>query len=96
MKPFPAIVLSGFLLVATLLPGKAAGGVVVIPTDGRNVYRLTAAELDGDTGAKEIIGSTYDNRVCAFSNAGKLVWEVTVGGFVFDLAAGDVDGDGRD
>lgn len=67
-----------------------------MPTDGRNVYRLTAAELDGDTGAKEIIGSTYDNRVCAFTNSGKFVWEVRLSGFVFDLAAGDVDGDGRD
>lgn len=92
MKPFRAILLPSFLLVASQLMGT----VEIMPTDGRNVYRLTVAELGGDKATKEIVGSTYDNRVCAFTGAGKPVWDASIGGFAFDLAAGDVDGDGRD
>ncbi len=77
-------------------PGFALAGVEIIPTHGRNIYRLTSAELDGRPAAKEIVGSTYDNRVCAFALDGKHLWDVATGGFVFDLAAGDLDGDGRD
>ncbi len=74
----------------------AQAGVVVIPTYGRNIYRLAVAELDSLAGAKEIVGSTYDNRVCAFTVDGQHLWDAPTGGFVFDLAAGDLDGDGRD
>lgn len=74
----------------------ALAGVEIIPTHGRNIYRLAIAELDGQPDAKEIVGSTYDNRVCAFAIDGKHLWDAPTGGFVFDLAAGDLDGDGRD
>ena len=66
------------------------------PTGGRNIYRLTSAELDGRPDSREIVGSTYDGRVCAFDAGGEHLWDVPVGGFVFDLAAGDLDGDGAD
>lgn len=65
-------------------------------TNGRNIYRLASAEVDRSSHAREIIGSTYDDRVCAFDAEGKHLWDVSVGGFVFDLAAGDLDGDGAD
>lgn len=74
----------------------SVANVETIPTHGRNIYRLAVAELDGNPAAKEIVGSTYDNRVCAFAAAGAHLWDALVGGFVFDLAAGDLDGDGRD
>ncbi|MBL9189936.1 MAG: hypothetical protein JNK23_20820 [Opitutaceae bacterium] len=71
-------------------------GVEITPTHGRNLYRLAVAELDGHPAAKEIIGSTYDNRVCAFADNGAHRWDAAIGGFVFDLAVGDLDGDGRE
>ena len=37
-----------------------------LPTNGRNIYRLASAELNGRPAAREIVGSTYDDRVCAF------------------------------
>jgi hypothetical protein len=64
----------------------------IIPTDGRNVYRMTSARTDGANGRWLIAGSTYDNCVCAFTADGKHLWDAGVGGFVFDLAADDVDG----
>ncbi|MEN9402792.1 MAG: hypothetical protein RL091_1495 [Verrucomicrobiota bacterium] len=88
------------LLIALACHGLSAvpvrAGVEIIPTPGRNIYRLAIAELDGQAAAKEIVGSTYDNRVCAFSADGTHRWDAPVDGFVFDLAAGDLDGDGRD
>jgi hypothetical protein len=87
----------GLLAAVLAVPaGGAWAGVEVLPTQGRNVYRLAVAELDGKAGAREIVGSTYDDRVCAFRSDGSLLWEQKAGGFVFDLAAGDLDGDGRD
>ncbi|MEN9402525.1 MAG: hypothetical protein RL091_1228 [Verrucomicrobiota bacterium] len=97
MKKIARYVLS--LCAAGLLPTAASvahAGVEIIPTHGRNIYRLAVAELDGQAAAKEIVGSPYDNRVCAFAIDGKHLWDAPVGGFVFDLAAGDLDGDGRD
>jgi outer membrane protein assembly factor BamB len=73
--------------------GAAFAGVETIPTNGRNVYRLAVAHVGGELQA---IGSTYDNRVCAFSVEGKHLWDAPVGGFVFDLTVADLDGDGRD
>ena len=70
--------------------------VEIIPTAGRNIYRLAVAELDGRSAAKEMLGATYDERVCAFAADGRHLWDAPVGAFVFDLAAGDLDGDGRD
>ena len=74
----------------------AASPVSQFSTAGRNIYRLALAELDGLSAAREVIGSTYDDRVCAFSVSGQHLWDVSVGGFVFDLTAGDLDGNGRD
>ncbi len=65
-------------------------------TGGRNVYRLATAELDRRSDARAIVGSTYAGRVCAFDAGGKHLWDASVGGFVFDLACGDLDGDGAD
>ncbi|MBK8092630.1 MAG: hypothetical protein IPK32_11785 [Verrucomicrobiaceae bacterium] len=87
------------LLISFLFTASVAwsmANVETIPTHGRNIYRLAVAELDGNPAAKEIVGSTYDNRVCAFAADGMHRWDAAVGGFVFDLAAGDLDGDGRD
>lgn len=74
------------LVAGTLSQGLA--GVQVMPTGGRNIYRLVTAP-------GWLAGATYDNRVCSFSAEAKLNWEAAAGGFVFDLAAGDLDGDGQ-
>lgn len=82
--------------VAALCTSMAGAAVEILPTGGRNVYRLVSAELDDRSDAREMVGSTYDNRVCAFDARGKHLWDAPTGGFVFDLAAGDLDGDRRD
>lgn len=51
-------------------PIAAAPLIESLPTGGRNVYRLASAELDGRSDAREIVGSTYDDRVCAFDAGG--------------------------
>lgn len=84
------------LVAYGLMAASTWAGVEIIPTHGRNLYRLAVAELDGNPAAREIVGSTYDNRVCAFADDGTQRWDAAIGGFVFDLAAGDLDGDGRD
>ncbi len=94
MKLLPLLLIA--LACHGLAVTPAQAGVEIIPTHGRNLYRLAVAELDGQPAAKEIAGSTFDNRVCAFARDGRHLWDAPVGGFVFDLAAGDLDGDGRD
>jgi hypothetical protein len=70
--------------------------VEIITTAGRNVYRLAIVRVGGATPEMMIVGSTYDQRVCAFTPVGRILWETATDGFAFDLAAGDLDGDGRD
>ena len=86
-----ALLSAGLAILCANAP--AFAGVEILPTNGRNVYRLAVGRLGGE---HQIIGSTYDNRVCAFDANGKPQWDAPVGGFVFDLAAGDLDADGRD
>ncbi len=81
---------------ASLQAMPPSASVEILSTDGRNIYRLASAELNGRDDTREIVGSTYDNRVCAFATDGRHLWDVAVGGFVFDLAASDLDGDGKD
>lgn len=70
--------------------------VQVIPTGRRNIWRVAAAELDGAREDSEIVGAGYDGRVTAWTGEGKLLRDTARGAFVFDLAARDIDGDGRD
>ncbi len=86
----------GCLLGPALVAGSARAGVEVISTQSRNLYRLALAEFDGRAAAKEIVGSTYDHRVCAFALDGRHLWDAPAGAFVFDLATGDLNADGRD
>lgn len=90
-----SVAIAAALPAAAAAPGLRAG-VEILSTSGRNVYRLAIARTGGAPAEVLIVGSTYDNRVCAFTTEGKNRWDVPVGGFVFDLAAGDLDGDGRD
>ena len=64
--------------------------------DLRPRLQPAVATCEMRTNTREIVGSTYDNRVCAFAASGRHLWDAPVGGFVFDLAAGDLDGDGKD
>ncbi|MCK4959629.1 MAG: hypothetical protein KAT00_09510 [Planctomycetes bacterium] len=77
-------------------PQNIPGRLDILPTDGRNIYRLEAADLKGDPENECIVGSTYEGLVCAFTGAGKHLWDAPTGGFCFDLAAGDLDGDGKE
>ncbi len=70
--------------------------VAVVPTGGRNVRSVAVAELDLKAPGKEIVGGCYDGRVAAFTATGRHLWDAATGGFVFHLAAADLDGDARD
>ncbi len=83
----------GLVLAMACSAERIQGGVTVIPTPGCNSYRLAAVRAGTQ---RQIAAATYDNRVCLFDLSGKKRWEAAVGGFVFDLAAGAVDGSGRD
>lgn len=74
----------------------SSADVKQISTEGRNIYRLAIAKADREGNAYRIVGSTYDDRVSAFDADGKHLWDHQVGGFIFDLACGDLDGDGVD
>lgn len=74
------------------VPVLATETIETLPTGGRNIYRLASAEMDGQPGSFEIVGSTYDNRISAFDAAGRHLWDAAVGSFVFDLSASDLVG----
>jgi outer membrane protein assembly factor BamB len=65
-------------------------------THGRNLYRLASAKLSGSDDQHEVVGATCDQRISAFDADGGHRWDFAVGGFVYDLAAGDLDADGID
>ena len=93
--------ITAFSVCATLLANmvlavSSSANVRTMPTEGRNIYRLAVAQERGEAADVLIVGSTYDNRVCVFAQDGTHRWDAAVGGFVFDLATGDLDGDGRD
>lgn len=77
-------------------PSGPSSPVEIIPTPGRNSYRLATAQLDGPTAPLAYIASTYDQVLCAFTDQGQPRWHRPTAGFLFDLATGDIDGDGRD
>jgi hypothetical protein len=85
--------LSLFAAIATMITPRAPAAVEVIPTGGRNVYRLAIARLRAET---LIIGGTWDNRLCAFEVTGRHRWDAALGGFAFDVSCADLDGDGVD
>ena len=66
----------GLLFQAIVLVA-AESPVTQFSTDGRNIYRLASAELDGASDAREVVGSTYDGRICAFNARGKHLWDVS-------------------
>ncbi len=93
-RAFVALRLIGW--IATGLAGGAGSmhaGVETMPTDGRTVYRLGLAQV---AGARLIVGSTYDNRLCAWDEAGRHRWDASLGGFGYDVVCADLDGDGTD
>ncbi|MDO8544463.1 MAG: VCBS repeat-containing protein [Opitutaceae bacterium] len=82
-----------FAAAAAIATALAPAAVEVISTGGRNVYRLAVARAGAEP---LIVGTTWDNRLCAFTAAGRHRWDAALGGFAFDVCAADLDGDGID
>ncbi len=91
-----------FLVVATcagpgIFPARPVEAKCrILPTGGRNVWILASGRRDASPQGRQIIGAAYDGRVSAFDLEGALRWDFRSGAFIFDLATGDLDGDGRD
>lgn len=83
-------------LAPNALAAQRKANMETISTNGRSLWRLASAQLESDAVERNIIGGSYDGRICALSSEGQLLWEATSGGFVFELACGDLDGDGLD
>lgn len=65
-------------------------------TGGHSVYHVRPATVNGQ-GGRALIGAAYDGMVLCLDQAGgTALWKTPVGGFPFDLAVADLDGDGWD
>ncbi len=84
------------LVLLAIAAAPALAEVRVIPTDGRPLVRLVAAELTGGPREQEFVGACPDGRISAWTYDGARLWEYEAGAFVFDLAAGDLDGNDGD
>ncbi|HEX4084962.1 MAG TPA: hypothetical protein VHY22_08635, partial [Chthoniobacteraceae bacterium] len=65
-------------------------GVTALSTHGRNIYRLALAHLRPDAGAVQIVGTTYEGRLCAFQlQDGRLrsLWDAPLDSFAFAVTA---------
>lgn len=86
--PFVVLIFASAIGPMSAIETRAA--VEALPTGGREVYRLAIAQA----GPKHvIIGSTWDNRLCAFDADGKHRWDTSLDGFAYDLCCADLDGD---
>jgi hypothetical protein len=88
-RPLYCLFVTGIAMVTTV----ASAAVEVIPTGGRNIYRLAIARAGSE---RLIIGTTWDNRLSAFEATGQHRWDAPLGGFGFDVCCADLDGDGVD
>ena len=71
-----------------------ASAVRTINIPGMNTYRL--AVLNSPDGEQTLAGTTYNWEVYHADLKGNLLWKAKTGGFCFDMAAKDIDGDGKD
>lgn len=77
---------------AAAVPGE---GHMAFSTGGHTVYRLQPATVKA--GERAVIAAAYDGAVLCFTPDGQRLWQARTGGFFpFDLAVGDIDGDGLD
>jgi len=60
------------LTVSLVEMTETRAAVEIIPTGGRNIYRLAVARAGLE---HRIIGSTWDDRLCAFDTGGKHLWD---------------------
>ncbi|MBL9212978.1 MAG: PQQ-binding-like beta-propeller repeat protein [Opitutaceae bacterium] len=96
----PTVVLSVLLLmvVATMRgqPASAEHPVAWGFVAGDSpVYHLRT--LRAQSGARAVVTASYDGSVACFTPEGRPLWRAAAtGGFPFDLAVADLDGDGRD
>lgn len=81
-------------LCLIVLVGNINGQTISFPTDGHTVYHLRPATVSKD-GSRSVISATYDGYLLCHTQQGQLLWKTQLSeGFPFDLAVGDMDGDG--
>jgi hypothetical protein len=69
--------------------------VTAFTTGGHIVYHLRPATVRA--GERAVIAAAYDGAVLCHTPEGKKLWQAATGGyFPFDVAVGDIDGDGLD
>ncbi len=78
------------LLLGLLVLAPKSGDSLTI--DG-TAWRVAFLRVKGETA---IACACYDGRIVCIDPAGKTLWSAQTGAFPYDLAAADLDGDGRD
>lgn len=93
MPPLRCLLLASLAALAAVASAAPAPTLQIIPTGGRQIYRLAIART-GD--ARLLVGTTWDNRLSVFTSSGEHRWDAPLGGFGFDVCCADLDGDGTD
>ncbi|MBI5692602.1 MAG: PQQ-like beta-propeller repeat protein [Verrucomicrobia bacterium] len=99
MKRTAPVVLALGLLLSGRLPAQDRppddSGAWAFAAGQSPVYHLRT--LRAPAGGRAIVAASLDGATACFSPEGRPLWSVPgSGGFPFDLAAADIDGDGRD
>lgn len=77
--------------------GGTPGAVTSFPTEGHTIYHLKPAAVGSGERSHAIFCAAYDGTVLCHTQKGSLLWKIQPSeGFPFDLASGDIDGDGFD
>ena len=86
-----------YLLIFLCTSSQRMFAVVIndFSTNGKPVYSIKTGILK--TGDKGVFTASMDGSVKCFTLQGQLVWKAdTNGGFIFDMAVGDINKDGID
>lgn len=76
--------------------GSVAPGIKSFSTGGHTIYHAKAATVAKGPGRAVIAASQFGKLLC-YTMDGRKLWERDTGGsFPFDMAVGDIDGDGLD
>jgi hypothetical protein len=95
--PDPAFIMFGFnnVVQALDLTGKVLWAYPDSPTAGASINDVWPVDLDGDQLDEIVLGFNGGTGVHVLDSRGKLLWKSTIVGNIWNVAAGDVRGNGK-